>query len=66
MKVQMKHYIMLKITFGVGDQDKLIKVWYVVIDIPYYYNMITHRPNFNQLGVSLYILYSCMKYLPSN
>lgn len=48
--------------FGVEDSTILVKVAYLVINVPYSYNMVIWRPTFNQLGVTLSILCQCMKY----
>lgn len=43
-QVQVKCYITLRATFGVGEQAKEIKIMYMVIDFPSSYNMIIWKP----------------------
>lgn len=61
-KVHVNDYITLKTIFGVDDSQIMIKVWYIVIDAPYSYNMIIWWHAFNKLGASLSTPYLCITY----
>lgn len=59
-KVQVCDYISIKTTSGIGKGAKAIKVIYLVVNVPFFYNIIIDKPTFNVLEVVLGILYLTM------
>lgn len=61
-QVQVKGYLILRITFVEQYNTKEIKVKYLVINALSSYNMIIGQLSFNWLRIDLHTLYLCMKY----
>jgi len=65
-KVHVRGYITLKTIFKIGNEAKVIKIRYLVVNTPNSYNIIIGRPSFNQLGALLSTKFLVMKYPPDN
>lgn len=61
-QVHVNDYITLKTTFGAKESANPIKVRYIVIYVPFWYNMIIGGPSFNLFEVSLSMPYLFVKY----
>ncbi|XP_024630277.1 uncharacterized protein [Medicago truncatula] len=61
-KVHVRGYITLKTIFGSGDQQKSIKIRYLVINSPSSYNVIIGRPSINLLDAFVSTKHLLMKY----
>ncbi|XP_039687900.1 uncharacterized protein [Medicago truncatula] len=61
-KVHARGYVTLKTTFGTGDQQKSIKIRYLVINAPSSYNAIIGRPSINLLDAFVSTKHLMMKY----
>jgi len=60
-RVHVRGYITLRNVFGSGKQAKAIKIRYLVINAPNFYNIVIGRPSFNRLGALLSTKFLVMK-----